>query len=139
MTETTHSDARNLASNWRHSKWLAIGELVVVALIFVADAHHLIPFSKTPFLLLFGWISLWVRKIGWRRVGLKLYRNWKARRRIAQLETYDDHMLNDIGLTRDEISWAAGLPLTVNSALALEDRAFRRRKNFPQRPGWGVY
>ena len=69
----------------------------------------------------------------------RLYRNWKARRRIAQLETYDDHMLNDIGLTRDEINWAAGLPLTVNSALALEDRAFRRRKNFPQRPGWGVY
>ena len=63
--------------DWRESKWLAVGEFVVVGLIFVADARHLIPFSKTPFLLLFGWISLSVREIGWRRVGLKLYRGWK--------------------------------------------------------------
>jgi membrane protease YdiL (CAAX protease family) len=64
--------------DWRQSKWLAVGELVVVALIFLADAHHLIYVSKTPYLLLFGWISLWVRKTGWRGVGLKLYRNWKS-------------------------------------------------------------
>ena len=47
--------AGNGASNWHDSKWLANGELVVVALIFVADARHLIPFSKTPFLLVAGW------------------------------------------------------------------------------------
>lgn len=52
--------------------------MVCVALIFLADARHLIPLSKTPFLLVFGWISLWVRRVGWRRVGLKLYRNWKT-------------------------------------------------------------
>jgi uncharacterized protein YjiS (DUF1127 family) len=69
----------------------------------------------------------------------RLFRNWKARRRIAQLESYDDFMLNDIGLTREEINWAASLPLTVNAALALEERAFRRRKSLPERPGWGVY
>ena len=34
--------------DWRQSKWLAPAELLVVALIFVADAHHLIYFSKTP-------------------------------------------------------------------------------------------
>ena len=50
----------------------------MVALIFVADFKHLILFSKTPYLLLFGWISLWVRKISWRDVGLKLYRSWKT-------------------------------------------------------------
>jgi len=66
------------ASNWRQSPWLAVGELMVVVLIFVADARHLIPFSKTPFLLAFGWISLWVRKLGWRNVGLTLYRSWKT-------------------------------------------------------------
>jgi membrane protease YdiL (CAAX protease family) len=64
--------------DWRQSKWLAVGELVVVALIFLADAHHLIYVSKTPYLLLFGWASLWVRKTGWRGVGLKLYRNWQS-------------------------------------------------------------
>ncbi|MGA2356288.1 MAG: hypothetical protein ABSG02_17475, partial [Terriglobales bacterium] len=72
------SEPENSAQNWRQSKWLAVGELVVVALIFLADARHLIPFSKTPFLLLFGWLSLWLRKSNWRSVGLTLYRNWKT-------------------------------------------------------------
>jgi len=72
------TSAVRLAGDWRQSKWLALAELLVVALIFVADAHHLIDFSKTPYLLLFGWASLSVRKIGWRGVGLRLYRNWKT-------------------------------------------------------------
>ncbi len=66
------------AADWRESKWLAIAELVVVALIFVADFKHLIPFSKTPFLLLFGWASLWARKFRWRDLGLILFRGWKT-------------------------------------------------------------
>jgi len=76
--EAAPAEPLSRTANWRQSKWLAVGELVVVALIFVADFKHLIFFSKTPYLLLFGWISLWVRKIGWRNVGLKLYRSWKT-------------------------------------------------------------
>jgi uncharacterized protein YjiS (DUF1127 family) len=57
----------------------------------------------------------------------RLVRNWKAKRRIAALGNFDDYMLQDIGITRDEVQWAAGLPLTVNAAVALEERAFRRR------------
>jgi membrane protease YdiL (CAAX protease family) len=55
---------------WRQSKWLAVAELAVVVLIDVADAHHLIFFSKTPYLLLLGWISLRLRGMRWRDVGL---------------------------------------------------------------------
>ncbi len=57
----------------------------------------------------------------------RLLRNWKAKRRIAALGNFDDYMLKDIGITRDEVQWAAGLPLTVNAAIALEEKAFRRR------------
>ena len=64
--------------NWRQSKWLAFAELVVVVLIFIADARHLIPVSKTPFLLLLGWISLRLRGLRWRQVGLTRYRTWKV-------------------------------------------------------------
>lgn len=74
--EAAHSEPGSRAANWRQSEWLALGELLVVVLIFVADARHLIPFSKTPFLLVVGWISLWARKIGWRSVGLTRYRSW---------------------------------------------------------------
>lgn len=56
----------------------------------------------------------------------RLIRNWRARRAVARLETYDDYMLRDIGLARLDVEWAAGLPLTVNAALALEERSYRR-------------
>jgi|HubBroStandDraft_5_1064220.scaffolds.fasta_scaffold98132_1 membrane protease YdiL (CAAX protease family) len=66
------------ATGWRHSKWLTVAELVIVALIFYADFRHLIFFSKTPYLLLFAWLSLWARKLRWRDVGLSVFRNWKT-------------------------------------------------------------
>jgi CAAX protease family protein len=78
VPESIFPEPGNRAANWRQSKWLAVGELVVVGLIFWADFRHLIFFSKTPYLLLFGWISLWVRKLRWRDVGLRRFRNWKT-------------------------------------------------------------
>jgi len=61
---------------WTLSKWTAIGELLVVALIYVADARGLIIFSKTPYLLAFGWLSLRLRGLRWRDLGLMRYKNW---------------------------------------------------------------
>lgn len=64
---------------WRSSPCLALAELAIVALIFVADIRHwrhVVLFSKTLNLLALGWISLWIRGLGWRDVGLRLYRGW---------------------------------------------------------------
>jgi CAAX protease family protein len=63
-------------SGWRGSQWLAAAELLLVTLVFVSDYLHLVPLSKTPFLLALAWISLWLRKLRWRDVGLRLYRTW---------------------------------------------------------------
>jgi uncharacterized protein YjiS (DUF1127 family) len=57
----------------------------------------------------------------------RLLRNWRARRAVSRLETFDDYMLRDIGVSRGDVRWAAGLPLTVNAALALEERSQLRR------------
>src|SRR5580704_12322981 len=76
--ENVYPRPENNSANWRQSKWLAAGELVVVGLIFWADFRHHLYFSKTPYLLLFGWISLRVRKLRWRDVGLCRFRNWKT-------------------------------------------------------------
>jgi membrane protease YdiL (CAAX protease family) len=73
---TSNRDTSGLTRGWRQSKWLILVELLVVILIFVADALHFIPLSKTPFLLAFGWISLRMRKLRWRDVGLSRYRSW---------------------------------------------------------------
>ena len=77
VPEATQSTPENTAANWRQSKWLAIAELIVVALIFVADFKHLIYFSKTLYLLLFGWLSIRVRGLRWRDLGLERFRSWK--------------------------------------------------------------
>src|ERR1700676_5754107 len=76
VQESARSERGNGAGHWRQSKWLWVGELAVVGLIFWADFRHLIVFSKTPYLVLFGWISLWVRKLRWRDVGVSRFRNW---------------------------------------------------------------
>ena len=58
----------------------------------------------------------------------RLFRNWKSRRQVKRLPDLDTRLLDDIGVNRAELDWAVKLPLTVNSALALEDRSYRRRK-----------
>ena len=68
--------AVGVAAGWRQRKWLALVEFVLVALIFLADEKHLIPVSKTPFLLVLGWISLRLRGLRWRDVGLTRNRSW---------------------------------------------------------------
>ena len=57
-----------------------------------------------------------------------IYRNWKARRQVRKLQDRDDRILDDIGVTRDEIAWASHLPLSANAAEELDRAAYRRRK-----------
>jgi uncharacterized protein len=73
--ENSREDAP-AAHGWRESKWLALVEFLIVGLIFVADTKHLIPLSKTPFLLFLGWISLRLRRVSWRSIGLTRNRSW---------------------------------------------------------------
>ena len=73
---TVTPDTRPSAVTSRQSKWMALGEFGIVALIFLADRRHLIYFSKTPYLFLLAWISLRLRGAKWRNVGFARYRNW---------------------------------------------------------------
>jgi membrane protease YdiL (CAAX protease family) len=63
-------------SGWRHSKELIVAELVAFAALFVANWENLVWLSKTPWLLLLGWISLRLRRIGWKQIGWGLYGSW---------------------------------------------------------------
>jgi membrane protease YdiL (CAAX protease family) len=55
--------------------WVLL-DILVVALIFLADRQHLIVFSKTPYLLALGWASLRLRGLAWRDVGLSKPVSW---------------------------------------------------------------
>ena len=54
----------------RTNKLLIIAELTIAGLIMVGGLVGVIPHSSTPILLLLGWFSLWLRRLGWRGVGL---------------------------------------------------------------------
>lgn len=60
----------------RDSRLLILFEFILVAAVFVADEHHLIYFSKTPYLLALGWLSMAARGIGWRDLGLHFDPAW---------------------------------------------------------------
>ena len=60
----------------RDQRALVMVDLVVVALVFVADWRHHIYFSKTPYLLALGWLSLRARGLDWRRVGVAPPPSW---------------------------------------------------------------
>ncbi len=61
---------------------------------------------------------------------VNLLRNWRARRAVARLDQFDDHILRDIGVTRDEIREAVGVSLNENAALVLHETARQRRLKF---------
>jgi len=55
---------------------LVLPELLVAAAILAAGFAGILPFSATPFLLVFGVVSLWLRGEGARAVGLAFRSDW---------------------------------------------------------------
>jgi uncharacterized protein YjiS (DUF1127 family) len=53
--------------------------------------------------------------------------NRTTRRAFMNTLRLDEKMLDDIGVTREEVEWAASLPLRVNASHALYTIARRRR------------
>src|SRR5262249_15523560 len=62
----------------RASRGVAAGELAALLPSFIPDWPYLGAISKTALPLLLGWISLRLRGIGWREVGLTRFRSWGA-------------------------------------------------------------
>jgi len=63
-------------TGWRASKPLIVGEFAIIAALFAADAMGLVPFSKTPFILVVVIVSWRLRGVKWCDVGFWVYRNW---------------------------------------------------------------
>lgn len=55
---------------------LALCEFALIALMFWADIHNHIFLSKTLYLFTLAWISLRLRGLRWKDVGLTRYQNW---------------------------------------------------------------
>jgi hypothetical protein len=64
------------AARWRGGRALGIADLAIFLALIVGDYYGIVPISSTPFLLVFGRISLWLRGLGWRDVGFARAPAW---------------------------------------------------------------
>jgi uncharacterized protein YjiS (DUF1127 family) len=55
------------------------------------------------------------------------WRAWSNRRRLADLSEFDDHLLADLGLTRNDVRQALDLPFAHDPTLELQRRALQNR------------
>ncbi|HKY32390.1 MAG TPA: CPBP family intramembrane glutamic endopeptidase [Candidatus Polarisedimenticolia bacterium] len=98
---------------------LAAAEAAAVAALFAADAARMVPFSKTPFLLLLGWASLRLRGLRWRDVGL--HRPADMRRALALGCLAGSCMsLIELTVTHPLATWWAGQPPDLSDLLVIE-------------------
>lgn len=57
-------------------------------------------------------------------------RRLRRRRGFKRLLDLEDHMLEDIGVTRAEVQMATGLPLSTDAATELRRVSLERRRRF---------
>ena len=57
----------------------------------------------------------------------RLWDHWLARRSVRRLASYEDRVLNDMGIDRADLDWAARLPIWRIATQELEERGLRRR------------
>ncbi len=55
------------------------------------------------------------------------FRSWNKRRQLKTLSEFDDHLLADIGVTKDDVRWALDLPFAYDPGVELQRRALRNR------------
>jgi len=61
-----------------------------------------------------------------RSIAFRLLRNWRFRRRLAKLTHQNNRLLQDIGLTREDLGWALSRPLAINRSDKLRQMVLRR-------------
>ncbi|MFN3880446.1 MAG: hypothetical protein ACK4L8_03345 [Nitrincola lacisaponensis] len=64
------------------------------------------------------------------------FKAWNRRRKLLRLLDYDDHMLEDMGYTRDDLLWAARQPLKVDARLVLQQQREKQRAQLKIHRGW---
>ncbi len=101
----------------RNSPWLLLAELVLFVLIFMAQQWHLIPVSKVPFLFLVCWVSLRIRGLRWRDVGLARFRSWPVSLGLGAA----------LGIAMELLQLLVAQPLLVSVTKKGPDLSFFRR------------
>jgi uncharacterized protein YjiS (DUF1127 family) len=84
------------------------------------------PLART----LSGWRRIGRRPAAWLQAALAAFaQSRRHHREVAVLQTFDERMLRDVGLTRADVQCAASIPFWRDPAATLKDRAGPRGHN----------
>lgn len=78
MAQTTDAETEHGRAPRAGAKLVVMFELAIVAALFAADAYGYIPVSKTPELVLLAIVSMAIRRVSWKSIGFRVWRNWPA-------------------------------------------------------------
>jgi hypothetical protein len=70
------TESKSLQQWARGSVVLLLAEFAIVAGLFLADVHHHIFFSKTPYLFFLAWAALRLRGTSWKEIGFRRPGSW---------------------------------------------------------------
>ena len=107
----------------RDNKSLIAAELALALLIMAAYLADFVPFSETPFLLLLGWLSLWLRGTGWRGVGLKRPARWSHALLIGTAVGAGYQLLS-LYLLEPPLVWLTGEAADLSQFAAVKGNVF---------------
>jgi membrane protease YdiL (CAAX protease family) len=93
-------------------------ELLVVPLLLGLQAAGVLAKPKLP-LLLFGWLSLWLRRVGWRQVGMAKPANW-PKTVLAAIVVGLAYNALDIGVILPLLRRLTGVPLDLTGFASLK-------------------
>jgi membrane protease YdiL (CAAX protease family) len=109
-----------LGSFLRH-RWVAALEAMVVPLMLWLQAGGIVAKPKLP-LLFFGWLSMWLRRVSWREVGLRKPAGWPLTILTAILVGIAYNAL-DVGVILPSLHRLTGEPLDLSELEALKGNA----------------
>ena len=101
----------------RDSRVVASLELLVVPALLALQAAGLFAKPKLP-LLFFGWLSMWLRGVGWRQTGLSRPVNWSATVLVAIVVALAYNAL-DVGVILPLLHRVTGEPLDLGEFVSL--------------------
>ena len=61
---------------YQKHKWLTVVEISIAVFMLIANLLGYLPFTSTIYVFIYAWLSLWLRKKGWKDFGLRKPERW---------------------------------------------------------------